>query len=272
MRYKQLIILAAAISLHSLIKAQNISIQCIYLEDYSSKLDNPAKKKYDEWCLDIQNNHSAFYSTRERAYQHLKDSMIAKGYGFHDIVEASQKIMKSIQTLSIYKNIPKNNEWTITDKILTKRFKYVEKIQHPTWKLSQHTKKILGHNCQQASTEFLGRKWIVWFTPDIPIQEGPWKLWGLPGLILDARDTNEYFHFYCIEIKNTTVHPIKIEPYKYLKITRTKLLKEIWEFDANTGYYYKTRLGKKWLCYTPDGTPMKAYNAHPICLERVTFK
>lgn len=256
----------------SIVKAQNISLQCTYLEDYSKSLDNISKKKYDEWCLDIQNNQSAFYSTRQRAYQNLKDSMIAKGAGFHDIVEASQKMLKSIQSLSIYKNIPQNCEWTVTNKILTKRFKYTEKMNHPKWELIDKKRNILGYNCQQAKTDFLGRKWTVWFTTEIPVQEGPWKLWGLPGLILDAQDSDEYFHFYCIEITKNDVHSIHIEPYKYISMDRIKLLKEIWECDANTAHYKKTRLGEKWQAFNPNGTPMKAYNEHPIYLEKIKFK
>lgn len=256
----------------SIVKAQNISLQCIYLEDYSRSLDNVSKKENDEWCLDIQNNRSAFYSTRERAYRHLKDSMIAKGADLYDIIDASPKTKKSSQALSIYKNIPQANDWTVTDQIITKRFKYIEKIHYPTWKLTQNKKEILGYKCQQAQTTHLGREWTVWFTPDIPIQEGPWKLSGLPGLILDAQDSDGHFHFYCTEIKKTPPHTINIEPYRYISTNRIKFLKEIWECDVHTNYYYQTRLGKKWEAFNPDGSRMNSYNEHPIYLEKINYE
>lgn len=37
-----------------------------------------------------------------------------------------------------------------------------------------------------ATTIFRGRKWTVYFTEDIPLPLGPWKLGALPGLILSA--------------------------------------------------------------------------------------
>ena len=47
-------------------------------------------------------------------------------------------------------------------------------------------------------TEFKGRKWTVWYSAEIPISDGPWKINGLPGLILDAVDSDSLYHFYCV--------------------------------------------------------------------------
>lgn len=34
-----------------------------------------------------------------------------------------------------------------------------------------------------ATTQFRGLTYTAWFALDIPINEGPWKFHGLPGLI-----------------------------------------------------------------------------------------
>lgn len=56
------------------------------------------------------------------------------------------------------------------------------------WNIKQDTMSIEGMTCYKATAKFRGRNWTAWFNPDLPFQAGPWKLHGLPGLIVDARD------------------------------------------------------------------------------------
>jgi GLPGLI family protein len=57
------------------------------------------------------------------------------------------------------------------------------------WTISGDTATFGGLHCQKAIGRFRGRDYIVWFCPDLPVHSGPWKLNGLPGVIVDARDT-----------------------------------------------------------------------------------
>jgi len=57
------------------------------------------------------------------------------------------------------------------------------------WKIGDDTATFGGLHCQKATGHFGGRDYIVWFCPDLPVHSGPWKLNGLPGLIVDAHDT-----------------------------------------------------------------------------------
>lgn len=55
------------------------------------------------------------------------------------------------------------------------------------WKFfSDSTKVIGGYNCILAQIDLCGWDVKAWFTPDIPVSCGPWRLWGLPGLIVSA--------------------------------------------------------------------------------------
>lgn len=54
------------------------------------------------------------------------------------------------------------------------------------WKFESEKKRIGIFNCQKATTIFRCAKYTVWFTTDIPLSIGPWKLSGLPGLIVEA--------------------------------------------------------------------------------------
>lgn len=94
-----------------------------------------------------------------------------------------------------HKYLPLNIKGTILDTIFVKDNPRVIK-----WEIQNEFKKINIYNCQRAKGKFRGRDYIVWFTSDIPISLGPWKLNGLPGLILEASDSKNMFHFYADKI------------------------------------------------------------------------
>ena|SRR5690554_306714 len=61
------------------------------------------------------------------------------------------------------------------------------------WIFTKEGKKISDYNCIKATTIFRGRKYTAWFTPEIPVNVGPWKFSGLPGLILQIYDEEMNF-------------------------------------------------------------------------------
>lgn len=63
------------------------------------------------------------------------------------------------------------------------------------------TREIMGFNCVEAEAVFRGRFYTAWFSPEIPVPFGPWKLQGLPGLILEAYDKMDEVHFYATQLK-----------------------------------------------------------------------
>lgn len=76
-----------------------------------------------------------------------------------------------------------------------------EPIPQIKWQvLSSGGKKIGKYTCQKASATFRGRTYEVWFTMEIPISIGPWKLQGLPGAILEAKSQDGKVAFETEEI------------------------------------------------------------------------
>lgn len=69
-------------------------------------------------------------------------------------------------------------------------FKTTDKIN---WIISNETKKAENYTLQKATTQFGGRNWTAWFSKDIPFNEGPFKLRGLPGLIFELSDDKRNF-------------------------------------------------------------------------------
>lgn len=63
------------------------------------------------------------------------------------------------------------------------------------WVLIRQNDTIGIYKTQKAETFFAGRKWIAWFTTEIPFQEGPYKFAGLPGTIVKIQDEHSYYKF-----------------------------------------------------------------------------
>ena len=70
-----------------------------------------------------------------------------------------------------------------------------------SWELLNETKNINSFHCQKARGHFRGRTYTVWFTNDIPVSLGPWKLNGLPGLILEATDSLNQFQYFAEKVE-----------------------------------------------------------------------
>lgn len=108
------------------------------------------------------------------------------------------------------------------------------------WQLVDGEKDILGFNCKKAQCEFRGRSYVVWYTPEIPSQSGPWKFSGLPGLILEANDSKDIHNYYSrriilntdLKIPNTFISYIEekkknIIPFETYISKENEYLKEI---------------------------------------------
>lgn len=86
---------------------------------------------------------------------------------------------------------------------------------HPmAWHLLPGQRILDGIECHRAETRFRGRTYIAWYAPSIPIPHGPWKLGGLPGLVLEAfdEDRNLTFRFLSIKGEDTPGDPMPPTP------------------------------------------------------------
>ncbi|MDR6194579.1 GLPGLI family protein [Siphonobacter sp. SORGH_AS_0500] len=93
------------------------------------------------------------------------------------------------------------------ERILAKYFPVKDTLIKPNWKMVPGKRKIGNYDCLKAITTFRNRTYTAWFTPAIPISAGPWKLWGLPGLILEATSSDEVVRFLFQSIQLTPAGP-----------------------------------------------------------------
>ena len=125
----------------------------------------------------------------------------------------------------MYKNRA-TGEVTITDHYDRNEYRCDDPVGTLNWEITSDTATVLNYVCQKAKLHFRGRDYDAWFAPEIPINEGPWKFMGLPGLILKVNDTNGLIAFVCVGLQNLEkAVPIEIADKKYLKCSRKDLEK-----------------------------------------------
>lgn len=129
------------------------------------------------------------------------------------------------------------------------KFFYDEPIPQFEWELMDGDTIICGYPCQRASTSFRGRSWKVWYALEVPYQEGPWKLRGLPGLILKAEDTNNDFRFTAIEIIQPMGKIISKQENEnlYSKVSAKRMEEMTVFFYKNPSGYARMAYGEKLL-------------------------
>lgn len=77
----------------------------------------------------------------------------------------------------------------VLSNIFDRKHTYVkETLPKFVWKITKQKKKIGIFNCVLGTTTFRGRNYYAWYAPEIAVYSGPWKLNGLPGMILEAYD------------------------------------------------------------------------------------
>jgi GLPGLI family protein len=132
-----------------------------------------------------------------------------------------------------YKNYPVQGKTLFLDVIAPDSYQCEETVETPDWQLvPDSTKEILGYQCQMATTRFKGRQWTVWYTEDIPLDEGPWKLRGLPGLVLSAYDAKRQYVFEGAGLEQvSTDQPVVIVKDKREKISQKDFRKVLNRYD-----------------------------------------
>ena len=85
--------------------------------------------------------------------------------------------------------------------VLSEKFLVIDSLENQKWEVTSETKQILGFNAYKAIGNYRGRTYDVWFTPDIPINNGPWKFDNLPGLIIKVEDEAKEVYFDLVKIQ-----------------------------------------------------------------------
>ena len=132
----------------------------------------------------------------------------------------------------------KTNKIYFKENVNLTYFDIEDKIYDFNWTLIDEQKTILGYQCFKAETTFRGRKFEVFYTPEIAISHGPLKLNGLPGIILEVYSKDEVAMLHLVaknintnlkfeELANHYKDKKTISYQKFIEIYRKKYIESL---------------------------------------------
>lgn len=237
-----------------LVMGQNsmpIKYRFYYEESFKRYAERPILKDImvlDVALLDRNKTASGFYSLNFKRREHVMDSIRTSFVPENEALRIIYNVPRVVDRLKTYKNFSKSGEIQTFD-FMSTYFSVEESAKDMfIWQFQQGDTTIMGFNCKHASVEFRGRIWNVCYTMEIPIYEGPWKLHGLPGMILFAEDSNQDFRYECYLIEEPEGEILKlpgnIAEYKPCSLERYIKLQKMYaeapeQFDKLVfGYKY----------------------------------
>lgn len=102
---------------------------------------------------------------------------------------------------------------------------YTEPVPKQQWTLKDEQQTIHGYRCQKASCRWRGRDYEAWFTSEVPIQRGPWKFGGLPGLIVKISDAKKEYNFELVKLERVKRPIMQWNFSRFKKVKRENMLK-----------------------------------------------
>lgn len=233
---KMHILLFFIILIYQPLFSQNIQGRVTYhkILDFSSD-----KELSKDSCVLYFNSEQSLFIEKPELDKPVSDGKVL------EVPEASFKMdFSSLEkSTSYFKNIALKK---IYDECFDKKYHYyVEDTMHDFgWTITAETKKIGVYDCMKAiSNDFRGRVYEAWFTYLIPNSTGPWKLGGLPGLILEASDQKGEVNFMFTSLQIPNQDKVNYEVPKNLEFknweehvkTQKKALKDMLNYYKSLG-------------------------------------
>lgn len=208
-----------------------------YRLTYQPDSTNPAKRSEMMYLL-LGKTLSKFESRGEQAF----DSILAVNEG-----KSTNQVNASISTsqlialahsrfrYNIYK-VAASQQVSYYDRISTTSYRYEEPASSLSWTITPTTATVAGYACQRATAAYGGRQWEAWFTREVPVSEGPYKFYGLPGLIVKVSDTRQHYVFELVKLaKPTTERLITLPKKASIATDRATFRRALAAYNADPG-------------------------------------
>ena len=161
----------------------------------------------------IFNSNESIY----KDYENQEDDVVEAGSeheGMH-----IKMVMKRPDN-QLYKNLAENKIFE-KQEFFGRNFLITDETKELEWKLANEQKDILGYVCQKAIIDNTEKPVVAWFSPQIPVSNGPMAYGKLPGMILELDIADGSTHIVASEILLLKLEEDAIEvPKKGKKVSR----------------------------------------------------
>ena len=270
---KRLLYIILYIALAATASAQEAidTAQFVAVYDYECRTqDAEGTPVTDRMQLAVQVGRTVTKSMPLSAYQRTDEITSA------DAAMEFQEAMLHMPT--VWTGYP-NGQTTVREFIFPHDFEGSDLTPEIAWTLTDDTVTVGGYLCQTATCKFRGVAWTVCYTEEIPSSAGPWRLRGLPGLIIKAESEA---HTFCLAELRQEHSPITAPEQRpdVQRMAYAKLLKHRNEIYGNRQYaknptYYVPDLGgsiNNMDVLNHDGQQLVFANGHPLLTEAHVYQ
>lgn len=190
--------LGVSISLNCFSQANDIALAKIfYTLKHNRDTNNKDSVYIENMVLLVGSNTSVFRSLDRLAQaERVKENLAEQERLWTGPGLPKKKMPKNIRKVNTEELFQLQKEKKLfTNEYLYINYLYEEILEPINWNLGTETKNFSQISCQKATAKFKGRDWVAWFAPNLPFEAGPWKLQGLPGLIVEAYDLKKEIQF-----------------------------------------------------------------------------
>ena len=270
---KRLLYIILYIALAATASAQEAidTAQFVAVYDYECRTqDAEGTPVTDRMQLAVQVGRTVTKSMPLSAYQRTDEITSA------DAAMEFQEAMLHMPT--VWTGYPEG-QTTVREFIFPHDYEGYEPTPDIAWTLTDDTLTVGGYLCQQATATHRGVAWTVCYTEEIPSSAGPWRLRGLPGLIVKAESEA---HTFCLTELRKEASSITAPEQRpdVQRMKYAKLLKHRNEIYGNRQYaknptYYVPDLGgsiNNMDVLNHDGQQLVFANGHPLLTEAHVYQ
>ena len=230
-------IITALLFLGTLLQAQ--TMRFVYQATTTPDSTDASSKKNETVYLDTDGKKSFFYAENRVK----RDSVFERMRSTRTFDPSQIENLRSNINYIVEKDYATQTT-TFKDRIGRDQYAYTETTPI-SWKILPETVTIGEYKTQKAEASFGGRTWEVWFTMDLPYQDGPYKFSGLPGLIIKAQDEKGDYTFDLMQVKKIAEIPTLQQRGQDISLSKDKYKKTLAAFRKDPEGYMNANQGMR---------------------------